>query len=736
MDDEEKNESAPKLNESGKSALENAEDLGNKAHKLKGLWEKLKSFEALAPLVSAIGAIALALLIIFLVIGYIAFFISMPGLFVNKFVNVCKSFWHDIIIADESIHVDETKLVDLANYIEDLGYDLEAFGFATKGSIVREDLENNESSTGKRGKITSLNLSKSENTNNTYMGMINMLTFALTDDAKLEMDEETEELIYPVGVLDNTNIINIVQNGNSNFYKAISSTGTNISFFRDNGTPIKYNISFDTNGTPIFTEDSNGYTYNELLNGKTINGITVKVDGISYNDYVRLFNNKKLTDDITLKNQAKYLDEYINFLAQYDISSTMDMEIDIWASLSPIEGIMEITENGGNIKEIAESIILRAHMGGINLTPGEFIIARMLEENQNSEIFRDERELFRFVKNASIALKNLDTKMVESAALKNQNLYAYVLANERTFTAKNVKRNVVQDTVQKVLGWIPGVRDITVALNHEVLLNRLMPQGFGMLVFNDNAFTNRASAEKGDFDVTINRDDNSMIITTTTNTGFLQWRSDQMKWNLSGWTSRYGKPIELSLALHLSTMAPDFVYDFCMDKDLQTQVLLNTQEVTYNINYKYETSNNSVIYGEDKTDDAGNKIEGVITIGDRLESKQSYINTDKYIFNVNVKIGDQVIVNGKEHIHSDCNVLNPEIDYNKYYPLEIFNGTNIIAVTVWRENSEDGLEDVHTCNFFKAVDKDGKPVRIFDDNGNYIPYKLKWKNDNRFATIF
>ena len=59
-------------------------------------------------------------------------------------------------------------------------------------------------------------------------------------------------------------------------------------------------------GIPEFTrttDTSKGYTYNDLTNGVNINGYTCKVDGISYNDYVNLHNNNKLTDSITLKNQ-------------------------------------------------------------------------------------------------------------------------------------------------------------------------------------------------------------------------------------------------------------------------------------------------------------------------------------------------------------------------------------------------------------------------------------------------
>lgn len=41
---------------------------------------------------------------------------------------------------------------------------------------------------------------------------------------------------------------------------------------------------------------------------------------------------------------------------------------------------------------------------------------------------------------------------------------------------------------------------------------------------------------------------------------------------MEGWTARYGKPLELSLTLHLATMAPDLVYRFDMDSEESTEI--------------------------------------------------------------------------------------------------------------------------------------------------------------------
>lgn len=57
--------------------------------------------------------------------------------------------------------------------------------------------------------------------------------------------------------------------------------------------------------------------------------------------------------------------------------------------------------------------------------------------------------------------------------------------------------------------------------------------------------------------------------------------------NMSDWTSKYGKPMELFLALHLSTMMPDLTYDLATADAFNTKVTIDFQTVkqTYEVNY-------------------------------------------------------------------------------------------------------------------------------------------------------
>lgn len=69
------------------------------------------------------------------------------------------------------------------------------------------------------------------------------------------------------------------------------------------------------------------------------------------------------------------------------------------------------------------------------------------------------------------------------------------------------------------------------------------------------------------------------------NRGFLT--SASYYFNMANWTSRYGKPLELFLALHLSSMMPDLAYDLATAECFNTKVNIDLQTVnaTYEVSY-------------------------------------------------------------------------------------------------------------------------------------------------------
>lgn len=68
-----------------------------------------------------------------------------------------------------------------------------------------------------------------------------------------------------------------------------------------------------------------------------------------------------------------------------------------------------------------------------------------------------------------------------------------------------------------------------------------------------------------------------------TGRGSFKW-GEIFRYDLETWSTRYGRPQELLLALHLSTMMPDLSYEIASSDDFNTKVQVNMQ----NINVKYD----------------------------------------------------------------------------------------------------------------------------------------------------
>ena len=69
--------------------------------------------------------------------------------------------------------------------------------------------------------------------------------------------------------------------------------------------------------------------------------------------------------------------------------------------------------------------------------------------------------------------------------------------------------------------------------------------------------------------------------------------------DLSNWTSLYGKPLELFLSLHLGTMMPDLAYEFATSEAFNTKVNIALQEVQSTIKVIYRKEDSTEITQED-----------------------------------------------------------------------------------------------------------------------------------------
>lgn len=185
--------------ESNKTMTERATKAKATYKKSKKTAKKLKSIKALGPLISVISTFGIILLILFLIIGFIGFFVTLPGLAMDKIKKACEGFFK-WCFGDQSIKVESADINSLAQYINDLGYDLVGYGFASSNSI---DADGN------------INLD-----NNTEPVEIAEVSELLSNNIKLNMKSDTvinistdsknsSTVIFPSDVMSDANIISV-----------------------------------------------------------------------------------------------------------------------------------------------------------------------------------------------------------------------------------------------------------------------------------------------------------------------------------------------------------------------------------------------------------------------------------------------------------------------------------------------------------------------------------------------
>ncbi len=174
----------------------------------------------------------------------------------------------------------------------------------------------------------------------------------------------------------------------------------------------------------------------------------------------------------------------------------------------------------------------------------------------------------------------------EDATMDSKYLNAYLTADYNTY----VPYEKFKSGVSKLLHVIGDA--VGYVLGMETEKDTGEPQ-FGMLHFDSGMYENAEgddmNAKKMGFFDSIDADVESKTLT------FTVWESvftrSYYTYNMEGWTARYGKPLELSLTLHLATMAPDLVYRFDMDAEENTEIHIGTTKSKVRIKFEYHVNN-------------------------------------------------------------------------------------------------------------------------------------------------
>lgn len=174
----------------------------------------------------------------------------------------------------------------------------------------------------------------------------------------------------------------------------------------------------------------------------------------------------------------------------------------------------------------------------------------------------------------------------DEAKISSKYLNAYLTADYNTY----VPYEKFKSGVSKVLNIAGDVAGYILGM--EVSKDSGDPQ-FGMLYFDKGMYENEEgndnNAKQANFLDHVKADVESKTLTFSVRESL--FKTSYYTYNMEGWTARYGKPLELSLTLHLATMAPDLVYRFDMDKEESTEIHIKTIKSAVNIKFEYHITN-------------------------------------------------------------------------------------------------------------------------------------------------
>ena len=150
-------ESGGEFKQAANSVKSGAQKTKQTAQNVKKIAEKVsknaqktiaKAGKNIAQIASKLGPalpwIALAILIIIVVIGILAFFMSMPGMLTGKLKEIAQGIadWWQSLYTDQSYaYTNEEDVLETANYIKSMGYDLIGYGFIPANTIYHEQIK-------------------------------------------------------------------------------------------------------------------------------------------------------------------------------------------------------------------------------------------------------------------------------------------------------------------------------------------------------------------------------------------------------------------------------------------------------------------------------------------------------------------------------------------------------------------------------------------------------------------
>lgn len=205
-----------------KMAAKASKNLSKTAGRLAKASSKLaKGAKVAAKLTKFIATVGWIILLVLIIIGLIIFILTGLGLILGGLKEIAESLYQaclDLVNGQEQ-NVGEQEIIDTANYLEEMGYDLYGYGFTTKPHAIKETKEK---------KTTNTTTTTTEPTDEDEVSYDYVENEVDEDyETKKELAYEDKDVYrYLTEYLVSDNYAYIIKNNNKNFRKAFTSAGT------------------------------------------------------------------------------------------------------------------------------------------------------------------------------------------------------------------------------------------------------------------------------------------------------------------------------------------------------------------------------------------------------------------------------------------------------------------------------------------------------------------------------
>lgn len=183
------------------------------------------------------------------------------------------------------------------------------------------------------------------------------------------------------------------------------------------------------------------------------------------------------------------------------------------------------------------------------------------------------------LKKSILMVKNSDG---EVEFVKSKYLYMYLVAANSTYLVRNDNVDFAGRVFKVVGAGTEFARENGVGLIYFTDANGEIVQDYVSGIPSDAKF---ASPEVGPFGSSwfafknrYNVDKEKKTLTVENSHDGI-FKNTSFTYNLAGWISQYGMPLQLSLALHLSSMAPDFAYEVASNAAANTKAEIGLVEI-------------------------------------------------------------------------------------------------------------------------------------------------------------